>query len=138
MADDGLGSMPFCRKRSITSVAVAQTGSNVAHRDLGLDRADVMVVEDLDDLRRLDARHALRVLGVVHEQHAARSGIDEIRAGHQPNGPPRPVHRDRGVVVDSLICSEMSATRSSIRTVSGSASISARHGTASVISRALT
>jgi hypothetical protein len=62
----------------------------------------LVVVEDLDDLRLLDARHALRMLGVVHEQHAALLGIDAIRAGHQPNGPARPVHRDRGAVVDIL------------------------------------
>ena len=57
----------------MTSVAVEPTGSNVgAHGDARLDRADVMVVEDLDDLRVLDAHHALRLLGVVDEHHAPR------------------------------------------------------------------
>ncbi len=39
------------------------------HRHPGLDRADVVVVEDLDDLGLLDAGHALRLLGVVDEDH---------------------------------------------------------------------
>ena len=68
-----LGSMPVWRKRSITSVAVEPTGSKVARTGHPrLDRADVVVVEDLDDLGVLDADHALRLLGVVDEQHAPR------------------------------------------------------------------
>ena len=74
--------MPFWRKRSITSVAVEPTGSNVARTGTrGLDRADVVVVEDLDDLGLLDAGHALRLLGVVDEQHAARLRGHEVRRG---------------------------------------------------------
>jgi len=34
----------------------------------------VVVVEDLDDLGVLDAADALRLLGVVDEQHAPRLG----------------------------------------------------------------
>ena len=68
-----LGSMPLWRKRSITSVAVEPTGSKVARTGHArLDRADVVVVEDLDDLGVLDAGHALGLLGVVDEQDAPR------------------------------------------------------------------
>ena len=68
-----LGSIPFWRKRSMTSVAVEPTGSKVAVTGTrGLDRADVVVVEDLHDLGLLDARHALGLLGVVDEHHAPR------------------------------------------------------------------
>ena len=77
-----LGSIPFWRKRSMTSVAVEPTGSNVARTGTrGLDRADVVVVEDLDDLGLLDARHALRLLGVVDQQHAARRRVRRGRRG---------------------------------------------------------
>ncbi len=51
----GLGSSPFWRKRSTTSVAVEPTGSKVAVTgNAGLDRTDVVVVEDLDDLGLAD------------------------------------------------------------------------------------
>ena len=78
--------MPFWRKRSTTSVAVEPTGSNVARTGIvRLDRADVVVVEDLDDLRLLDAGHALRLLGVVDEHHAPLARVDEVVAGHEPD-----------------------------------------------------
>src|SRR5204863_232322 len=48
-------------------------------RNTGLDRADVVVIQDLDDLRLLDARHTLRLLGVVDEQHAPAGRSHEIR-----------------------------------------------------------
>ena len=56
-------------------------------RDVGLDRADVMVVEDLDDLGLLDPGHALSLLGVIDEDHAAGCGGDEVGAGYQPYRP---------------------------------------------------
>ena len=59
-----------------------------AHRELGLDRADVVVVEDLDDLGLLDARHALRLLGVVDQQHAAAgAGSRDPRGVTSADGP---------------------------------------------------
>ena len=81
------GSIPFWRKRSITSVAVEPTGSKVAVTGtLGLDRADVVVVEDLHDLRLVGAGHALRELGVVHEQDPPRLRVDEVGAGDEADG----------------------------------------------------
>ena len=75
-------------KRSVISVAVDPTGSKVAVTGIArLDRADVVVVEDLDDLRLLDAGHALGGLGVVDEDHPARLRGDEVGAGDQPDRP---------------------------------------------------
>ena len=84
--------MPLWRKRSITSVAVEPTGSNVARdRDARLDRADVVVVEDLDDLGVLDADDALRLLGVVDQQHAPRlAGSTRSERVTRPTGRRRP------------------------------------------------
>jgi hypothetical protein len=73
-----------------------------SHRDAGLDRADGVVVEDLDDLGLLDAGHALRALGVVDEQHAPRLGVDEVGARHDAGGPAGAVHHDGRAVVDAL------------------------------------
>ena len=47
-------------------------------RHAGLDRADVVVVEDLDDLGVLDPGHALPLLGVIDEDHPPPGGGDEI------------------------------------------------------------
>ena len=65
--------MPFWRKRSITSVAVEPTGSNVART------GTVVSIEPMWWWSRISTisacstpRHALRLLGVVDEQHAAR------------------------------------------------------------------
>ena len=65
----------------------------------GLDRADVVVVEDLDDLGLLDAGDALALLGVIDEDHPAPRRGDEIGAGDQPDRaalarPPRPRRRN--------------------------------------------
>ncbi len=99
-AVERLGSIPFCRKRSTTSVAVEPTGSKVAVTgNPGLDRADVVVVEDLEDLGLLDAEHRLAGLGVVDEQHAPARRRDEVRAGHEPDRAPLGVdHHARAVV----------------------------------------
>ena len=79
-----LGSIPLWRKRSTTSVAVEPTGSKVAMTGIArLDRADVVVVEDLDDLGLLDAGHALALLGVVDEQDPPARRGDQVRAGDQ-------------------------------------------------------
>ena len=61
-----------------------------------------MVVEDLDDLRLLDAGDALALLGVVDEDHPPRRRRDEVGAGDQADRPLRRVDRDRGAVVDVL------------------------------------
>ena len=71
-------------------------------RHPGLDRADVVVVEDLDDLGLLDSGHALRLLGVVDEDHAAAHRRDEIRAGQQPDRALAFVDDDRGAMVRVL------------------------------------
>ena len=98
-----LGSMPFWRKRSITSVAVEPDRvEGGGHRHGRLDRPDVVVVEDLHDLGLLDARHALRLLGVVHEQHAARGGADQIGARRPARSGGAAVDRHGGAVVDAL------------------------------------
>ena len=103
VAVGGLGSIPFWRKRSTTSVAVEPTGSNVARdRDPRLDRADVVVVEDLHDLGLLDADHALGLLGVVDEHDPARGRAHEVGARDQPDRVPVGVDGDRGAVVDVL------------------------------------
>ena len=56
------------------------------HREAGLDGADVVMVEDLDDVGLLDPGDALGLLAVVREQHAARAGVDELGAGDQADG----------------------------------------------------
>ena len=56
-------------------------------RDARLDRADVMVVEDLDDLGLLDAGNALRRLGVVDEDHPPRLRRDQVGAREQADRP---------------------------------------------------
>ena len=73
-----------------------------AHRDARLDRADVVVVEDLDDLGVLDADHALRLLGVVDEQDAPRLRVDEVAAGDEADRAAAAVDDDGGAVVDVL------------------------------------
>ena len=89
-----LGSIPFWRKRSITSVAVDPTGSNVAATGTRVStEADVVVVEDLRDLRLLDPGHALRLLGVIHEQHPAGRGWTRSERVTSPTG--RRAHRPR-------------------------------------------
>ena len=61
-----------------------------------------MVVEDLDDLGLIDAGHALRLLGVVDEDHAPAHRGDQIRAGQQPDRALQVVDDDRGAVVRVL------------------------------------
>ena len=103
IADERLGSIPFWRKRSITSVdGRADRVERRPHRDGRLDRADVVVVEDLDDLGLLDAGHALRLLGVVDQQHPPRQRAHEVHAGDEPDRVPARVDRDRRPVVDVL------------------------------------
>ena len=71
-------------------------------RDASLDRADVVMVQDLDDLGLLDPGDALGLLGVVDEQHAPTGRGDQIRAGEQPDGVPPGIDDDRRAVVDLL------------------------------------
>ena len=73
-----------------------------AHRHARLDRADVVVVEDLDDLGLLDAEHALRLLGVVDEQHLARRRVDEVGARDEADRAAVAVDRHGRAVVDVL------------------------------------
>ena len=61
----------------------------------------MVVVEDLDDLGLLDARDALRLLGVVDEQDAARLGVGELGAGDEPDRLAAAVDGDRRAVVPS-------------------------------------
>jgi hypothetical protein len=73
------------------------------HGDARLDRPDVVVVEDLDDVRLVDARDALRLLGVVDEQHPPALGGHEVRPGHDAQRRPGLVHReDRPELDDPL------------------------------------
>jgi hypothetical protein len=90
IAVESIGSISAPANRSAISVAV----------DPRLDRADVVVVEDLDYLRLLDARHALRGLGVVDEDHPPWARGDEVAARQQPDRAVARVDRDRGLVVD--------------------------------------
>ena len=71
-------------------------------RDPGFDRADVVMVEDLDDLGLLDARHALSLLGVVDEEHAAAGRRHEVGPRHEADRPALRVDHHRGAVVALL------------------------------------
>ena len=71
-----------------------------AHGQVRLDRADVVVVEDLDDLRLLDPRRALGLLRVVDQHHLARRGRDERGAPDEPERPPPRVDDHRRAVLD--------------------------------------
>ena len=63
----------------------------------------MVVVEDLDDLGLLDPGHALRLLGVVDEDHPAGRRVHQVRARHEPDGPARPrLDGDGRAVVDLL------------------------------------
>ena len=59
----------------------------------------MVVVEDLDDLGLIDARHALGLLGVVDEQHAPARRRDEIGARDQADGAAVGVDHDRRAVM---------------------------------------
>src|SRR5918993_1755583 len=65
-----------------------------------LDISDVVVVQDLDDVGLLDACYALPDLGVVDEEHAPRSGVEEVGPRDHTDGHPLLVHGDRRPVVD--------------------------------------
>src|SRR5919112_727614 len=65
-----------------------------------LDVSDVMVVQDLDDLGLLDPCDALPDLGVVDEEHAPRSGVEEVRPRDYSDGHLLLVDGDRRPVVD--------------------------------------
>ena len=60
------------------------------------------MVEDLDDLRLLDPGHALRLLGVVDEQHAPRARVEQVGARDEPDRVALGVDGDGGPVVDLL------------------------------------
>src|SRR5215211_2737035 len=65
-----------------------------------LDVSDVVVVQDLDDLGFLDPCDALPDLGVVDEEHAPRSGVEEVGPRDYPYGYMLLVYGDRRPVVD--------------------------------------
>ena len=60
------------------------------------------MVEDLDDLGLLDAGHALRLLGVVDEQHAPARRRDQVRARDEADRAALRVDHHRGAVVALL------------------------------------
>ena len=61
-----------------------------------------MVVKDLDNLRLLDADHALALLGMIDEHDPAPRRSDQVRARDQPDRAPQRVDDDRSPVVDVL------------------------------------
>ena len=74
VAEERLGSIPFWRKRSITSVEVEPTGSNVART------GTVVSIEPMWWWSRISTisacstpGDALRLLGVVDQQHPPRA-----------------------------------------------------------------
>ena len=59
----------------------------------------MVVVEDLDDLGLVDARHALGLLGVVDQDHAPAHRRDEIGPRDEAHRAAVGVHYDRRAVV---------------------------------------
>ena len=73
VADGRLGSMPLWRKRSMTSVAVEPTGSNVARTGTRVSIEPMWWWSRISTISACSTpTHALGLLGVVDEQHLAR------------------------------------------------------------------
>jgi hypothetical protein len=86
----------------------------------------------------LDADDALGLLGVVDEQHAPRLGREQLGVRDDADRPARAVDRDRGAVVDVPDLAGDVGDEVVGADVSGSESISARHGAESVTMRLVT
>ena len=98
-----LGSMPFWRKRSTTSVAVEPTGSNVAVTGTRVS------IEPMWWWSRISTISACSMPGTLWACSAwstritrRRVGRDQVRARDQPDRSAGSVDRDRGAVVDLL------------------------------------
>ena len=101
VAVERLGSIPF-----VAEALDHQRGGRADRverrrdRDPRLDRADVVVVEDLDDLGLVDARHALGLLGVVDEhRRAGAAGETRSERVTRPDGAAVGVDHDGRAVV---------------------------------------
>ena len=86
VAVGGLGSMPFWRKRSSTSVAVEPTGSKVAVTGTFVSIEPMWWWSRISTISACSTPgDALRLLGVVDEQDAARLGVGELGVGDEPD-----------------------------------------------------
>ena len=71
--------MPFWRKRSMTSVAVEPTGSKVAVTGTWVSIEPMWWWSRISTISACSTPgHALRLLGVVDEDHLARARADEL------------------------------------------------------------
>ena len=139
VAVERLGSIPFWRKRSITSVAVEPTGSNVART------GTVVSIEPMWWWSRISTISACSTPGTLcacsaWSTSSTRRGRGFSRSVRvtSPIGLPARVDRDRRAVVDLLDL--VGDVGEQVVGAHGQrlGSISARHGADSVIMRAVT